>query len=105
GKKLEERLFRLLGAEDELVRKALEFIEEKHSGQYRKSGEPYVVHPIEVAIILAELQLDKATVVAGLLHDVLEDTDTTYDEIKKSFGKEIADIVEGVTKPVSYTHL
>ncbi|MDW8066417.1 MAG: bifunctional (p)ppGpp synthetase/guanosine-3',5'-bis(diphosphate) 3'-pyrophosphohydrolase [Aquificaceae bacterium] len=98
GKKLEERLFRLLGAEDELVRKALEFIEEKHSGQYRKSGEPYVVHPIEVAIILAELQLDKATVVAGLLHDVLEDTDTTYDEIKKSFGKEIADIVEGVTK-------
>ncbi|MFN3947412.1 MAG: RelA/SpoT family protein [Aquificaceae bacterium] len=98
SKRQEERLFKLLGDRDEKVIKALGFIEEKHAGQYRKSGEPYVVHPIEVAIILAELGMDKTTIIAGLLHDVLEDTNTTYEEIKEKFGKEVADIVEGVTK-------
>ncbi len=98
SKRQEERLLKLLVDRDEKVIKALEFIEEKHSGQYRKSGEPYIVHPIEVAIILAELGMDKTTIVAGLLHDLLEDTNTTYEEIKDKFGKEVADIVEGVTK-------
>ncbi|MFN3599315.1 MAG: RelA/SpoT family protein [Aquificaceae bacterium] len=98
SKRQEERLLKLLGDRDEKVIKALEFIEEKHCGQYRKSGEPYIVHPIEVAIILAELGMDKITIIAGLLHDVLEDTNTTYEEIKEKFGKEVADIVEGVTK-------
>ncbi|MFN3264635.1 MAG: RelA/SpoT family protein [Aquificaceae bacterium] len=97
-KRHEERLLKSLGYEDGRVRKALEFIEEKHAGQFRKSGEPYVVHPIEVAITLAELGMDTDTVVAGLLHDVLEDTQTTYEELKEKFGKDVADIVEGVTK-------
>ena len=98
SKKQEEKLFKVLGGEDESIRKAIEFIEEKHAGQYRKSGEPYVVHPIEVAITLAELGMDKSTIIAGLMHDVLEDTETTYEEIKQKFGKEVADLVEGVTK-------
>ena len=97
-KKHEERLFKALGNEDSKVKKALEFVEEKHAGQFRKSGDPYVVHPVEVAIILAELGMDRDTVVAGLLHDVLEDTETTYEELKENFGKDVADIVEGVTK-------
>ncbi len=98
NRKYEEKLFKVLGYEDSKVKKAIEFIEEKHAGQYRKSGEPYVVHPLEVAIILAELGMDVDTVVAGLLHDVLEDTETTYEELKENFGKDVADIVEGVTK-------
>ncbi len=98
NKKQEERLFKFLGYEDDKVRKALEFIEEKHAGQFRKSGEPYVIHPVEVAIILAELGMDRDTVVAGLLHDVLEDTETTYEELKEKFDKDVADIVDGVTK-------
>ncbi len=98
NRKCEEKLFKSLGYKDSKVKKAVEFIEEKHAGQYRKSGEPYVVHPIEVATILAELGMDIDTVVAGLLHDVLEDTETTYEELKENFGKDVADIVEGVTK-------
>ena len=97
-RKHEERLFKALGNENSKVKKALEFVEEKHAGQFRKSGDPYVVHPVEVAIILAELGMDRDTVVAGLLHDVLEDTETTYEELKENFGKDVADIVEGVTK-------
>jgi GTP pyrophosphokinase/guanosine-3',5'-bis(diphosphate) 3'-pyrophosphohydrolase len=94
-----EKLLKDLGEEDkERVKRALEFIEEKHAGQYRKSGEPYTAHPIEVAHMLLELDMDITTIVAGLLHDVLEDTDATYDDIKERFGKEVADIVEGVTK-------
>ncbi len=80
------------------ILKAYEYISEKHKGQKRKSGEPYIVHPLNVAKILADMNLDSTTVIAGLLHDVLEDTDATYEEIKELFGKEVADIVEGVTK-------
>ncbi len=97
-KKTEERLLSRLKGEEDRVKKAIEFIDEKHQGQYRKSGEPYVIHPIEVASTLAELGMDVNTVVAGLLHDVLEDTDTTYKELVENFGKDVADIVEGVTK-------
>ncbi|RLJ71079.1 GTP pyrophosphokinase/guanosine-3',5'-bis(diphosphate) 3'-pyrophosphohydrolase [Hydrogenivirga caldilitoris] len=82
----------------ELIHQAYEYISEKHKEQLRKSGEPYVTHPLHVARILAELNMDATTVVAGLLHDVLEDTDATYEEVEKLFGKDVADIVEGVTK-------
>ena len=80
------------------IRKAYKFICEKHRGQLRKSGEPYVVHPVNVAKILSDLNMDSTTVLAGLLHDTLEDTETTYEEIRELFGNDVADIVEGVTK-------
>ena len=69
-----------------------------HDGQYRKSGEAYVFHPISVAMILAELQLDYYCIVAALLHDCIEDTSVTFEDIKYDFGYEIAHIVEGVSK-------
>ncbi len=84
--------------EEDRIRRAFEYISDKHRDQLRKSGDPYVVHPVNVAKILADLNMDATTVVAGLLHDVLEDTDATYEEIEELFGKEVADIVEGVTK-------
>ena len=82
----------------DFIRSAFDYAESKHKGQLRKSGEPYIVHPRDVAITLAEYQVDPYTIAAGLLHDILEDTDTTYDEIKELFGEEVADIVEGLTK-------
>jgi len=86
-------------AEDsDRIERAYDFILERHKDQFRKSGEPYIVHPVNVAKILADLNMDSTTVVAGLLHDVLEDTDTTYEELETLFGKDVADIVEGVTK-------
>ncbi|KPJ70203.1 hypothetical protein AMJ44_00340 [candidate division WOR-1 bacterium DG_54_3] len=81
-----------------LLQKAYVFAAKAHKGQTRRSGEPYLSHPLEVANMLAEMKLDKTTLVAGLLHDVLEDTDVTPLEVKEAFGKEIADLVEGVTK-------
>ena len=93
-----EELQRRYPGDQERIRRAFEFISEKHKYQLRKSGEPYIVHPVSVAKILADLNMDSTTVIAGLLHDVLEDTDATYEEIKELFGQEVADIVEGVTK-------
>jgi len=84
--------------EEERIQRAFEFISEKHREQKRLSGEPYVIHPLSVARILADLNMDATTVVGGLLHDVLEDTETTYEELANLFGKDVADIVEGVTK-------
>ena len=81
-----------------LVKKAYEFSEQHHKGQIRQSGEPYLVHPLEVAILLAEMRLDATAIVAGLLHDAVEDTTVTVDEIKAEFGEQVAHIVEGVTK-------
>lgn len=81
-----------------LIRRAFDYAQEKHKDQKRKSGEPYIVHPRDVAVTLADYQVDPYTIIAGLLHDILEDTDTTYEEIKELFGEEVADIVEGVTK-------
>ena len=80
------------------LNKAYNFAIEAHKNQKRISGAPYVVHPVAVADILAELQLDSATIITGLLHDTIEDTMTTYDVVLKEFGKEIADLVDGVTK-------
>ncbi len=82
----------------EPVVKAYNFAENAHQGQYRKSGESYLIHPVEVARILIELKMDSATIAAGLLHDVIEDTNYGYDKIKSEFGKEVADLVDGVTK-------
>lgn len=82
----------------EKVREAYDVAYKAHDGQKRKSGEPYIIHPICVAIILAELELDKETVMAGLLHDVVEDTETTYEDIVSQFGEEVALLVDGVTK-------
>lgn len=81
-----------------MIQKAYEVAKEAHKDQKRKSGEPYIIHPLCVAIILADLELDKETIVAGLLHDAVEDTWMTYDEVKKDFGEEVALLVDGVTK-------
>jgi len=78
--------------------KAFNFAVEAHKNQKRVSGVPYVVHPVAVADILAELRLDSATIITGLLHDTIEDTKITYDVVLKEFGKEVADLVDGVTK-------
>ena len=82
----------------DLIKKAYVYSAKVHQGQIRKSGEPYLVHPLEVAGILAELKLDEASVVTGLLHDTIEDTLATKEEIVEIFGAEIADLVDGVTK-------
>src|ERR1700733_14450734 len=101
---IEHRLFEILErqsrpAEDvAFVRKAFEFAFRAHDGQYRKSEEPYIIHPVEVASALAELNGDKQTIAAGLLHDVLEDCDVKPKEMEDAFGKDVRQIVEGVTK-------
>jgi GTP pyrophosphokinase len=86
------------GADLELLRKAYIFSAVEHKGQTRASGEPYLVHPLEVAAILADMRMDPACVAVGLLHDVLEDTLTSPDRIKDYFGEDVLHIVEGVTK-------
>ena len=82
----------------EKLLKAYDFAVKAHSNQKRASGDPYSVHPIEVANILTDLRLDSATITTGLLHDTIEDTHATYDTIKGEFGEEVADLVDGVTK-------
>ena len=81
-----------------MIEKAYKVASEAHKDQKRKSGEPYIIHPLCVAIILADLELDKETIVAGLLHDAVEDTWMTYEEVEKEFGGEVALLVDGVTK-------
>src|SRR6201990_885616 len=81
-----------------VIRKAWDFCVQHHSGQLRASGEPYVLHPLEVAQVLAEMKLDSTAIAAGLLHDAVEDTPVTTEDITEQFGEQVAHIVEGVTK-------
>ena len=82
----------------ETLSKAYNFALNAHKDQKRDSGDPYLIHPVEVANILTELKLDSATIATGLLHDTIEDTKITYKTVEKEFGQEVADLVEGVTK-------
>ena len=83
--------------EVEIIKKAYLYAERLHSGQVRQSGEPYITHPLNVAYILSEMHADRDTVCAGLLHDTLEDTDITKEEIAQSFNQNVANLVDGVT--------
>ncbi len=86
-------------AEDlEIINKAYTYALERHSGQTRASGEPYLIHPLEVAKVLAEMKLDPTAIAAGLLHDAIEDTEATREDIRRQFGEQVLHIVEGVTK-------
>ncbi len=85
-------------ADTKLILKAYNYANDNHKGQLRKSGEPYIIHPLQVAYILATIELDESTICAALLHDVVEDTQITHQDIINEFGQEIADMVEGVTK-------
>ena len=81
-----------------MIEKAYRIADEAHKEQKRKSGEPYIIHPLCVAIVLADLEMDKETIAAGLLHDVVEDTIMTLDQLTKEFGSEVSFLVDGVTK-------
>ena len=81
-----------------IVKKAYDYSLKHHEGQTRASGEPYLVHPLEVALVLAEMKMDPVAIAAGLLHDSVEDTSVTIEDIRKEFGEQVAHIVEGVTK-------
>ena len=84
--------------DEEILKKAYLYASEGHLNQKRASGEPYITHPLQVANYLADLSMDIETVVSAILHDLIEDTDVTFKDIKKEFGSEIANIVDGVTK-------
>ena len=82
----------------DLIRKAYEYAKVNHKEQKRLSGEEYIIHPLSVSYILADLELDDSTICAALLHDVVEDTEITREDIVQEFGEEIAEMVDGVTK-------
>ena len=97
--KLYDKLLGYFNHKDQTyINKAFQYAYDGHAGQNRKSGEPYITHPMHVAIYLSELNFDKETIAAALLHDLIEDTDVTYEDLKEKFGVEVADIVDGVTK-------
>ena len=85
-------------ADVSIVRKAAEYAMAMHEGQMRSSGDPYITHPLEVVNILLDLEVDIPTIAAALLHDVVEDTEATYEDIQREFSTEIAELVDGVTK-------
>ena len=80
------------------IKKAVNFADQAHQGQFRKSGEPFIIHPINVGMILASLKMDADTIIAGLLHDVVEDCDISLAEVRKEFGKNVSKLVDGMTK-------
>ena len=80
------------------IKKAVSFADKAHQGQFRKSGEPFIIHPINVGMILASLKMDADTIIAGLLHDVVEDCDISLSEVRKEFGKNVSKLVDGMTK-------
>ena len=82
----------------ELVAEAYAYADECHQGQTRKSGEPYIAHPLETAVFLADLRLDSDTIIAALLHDVVEDCGVTLEEVEARYGPEVTSLVDGVTK-------
>ena len=97
--KLYDKLLGYFNPKDQTyINRAFQYAYDGHNGQNRKSGEPYITHPLHVAIYLCELNFDKETIAAALLHDLIEDTEISYDDLKKEFGEEVADIVDGVTK-------
>ena len=102
-KELNHLIFYLNSQEKNKVLKALKLSEIAHSNQLRKSGDPFITHPIEVAKILTSIKLDGDSIVAGLLHDTLEDTELGIDEIEKNFGKHISELVQGLTKISKYS--
>lgn len=83
---------------EDLIQRAFLTAKKYHANQFRKSGEPFIMHPIEVAKILAHIELDQASIIAAILHDLVEDTDFTIERVKEEFGEEIANIINGVTK-------
>lgn len=85
-------------ANTDLIVKAYNYAKDNHKEQKRMSGEDYIIHPLSVAYTLADLELDDSTIAAALLHDVVEDTEITHEDIVNEFGEEIAEMVEGVTK-------
>src|SRR5438105_4680047 len=91
--------------DEELLQKAYIFSAREHRGQVRSSGEPYLVHPLNVAHILADLHLDETSIAVGLLHDVLEDTLTTKEKLQEMFGEDVAELVDGVTKISRYAYV
>ncbi len=96
---LEKRIKEYLSEEDQKeIKKAYLYAKEKHKGQYRKTGEEYIIHPLFVAYILTSINADKDTIIAALLHDVVEDTETSKNDIKEKFGETVANLVDGVTK-------
>lgn len=96
---LENRIKEYLSEEDQKeIKKAYLYAKEKHKGQYRKTGEEYIIHPLFVAYILTSINADKDTIIAALLHDVVEDTETSKNDIKEKFGETVANLVDGVTK-------
>ena len=102
-KELNQLIIYLNSQEKNKVLKALKLSEIAHSNQLRKSGDPFITHPIEVAKILTSIKLDGDSIVAGLLHDTLEDTELGIDEIEKNFGKHISELVQGLTKISKYS--
>ena len=97
--KLYDKLLGYFNPKDQAyINRAFQYAYDGHNGQNRKSGEPYITHPLHVAIYLCELNFDIETIAAALLHDLIEDTDISYEDLKKEFGEEVADIVDGVTK-------
>ena len=97
--KLYDKLLGYFNPKDQAyINRAFQYAYDGHNGQNRKSGEPYITHPLHVALYLCELNFDKETIAAALLHDLIEDTAISYEDLKKEFGEEVADIVDGVTK-------